>query len=173
MKRATADQLVRASARTLRRSPTPEDGIRKMKLETWHSAEDKRRWKIVRADDHSEVAGEIITADTDTGECRLRLGGETKTLRFKPHEIMIVDIRSFRWNREAWMTPPAMIGGEHDWKPYPGGGSICSCGAARSTDGTVWFKSLIYDGPCSSSAPSAPEPDRREIDGVIVTGPPS
>jgi hypothetical protein len=155
MKRATEDQLIRASARTLRRSSTPEDGARKMKLKTWYSAEDKRRWKIVRADDLSEVAGEIITADTDTGECRLLVGDEIKTLRFKPQEIMMLPL------------------GEHIWKPYPGGGSICSCGAARATDGTVWFKSLVYNGPCSSSAPSAPEPDSREIDGVKVTGPPS
>jgi hypothetical protein len=127
-----------------------------MKLETWHSVEDKRRWKIVWADDLAEMAGDIIAADTDTGECSLRVEGEIKAMRFKPREFMIV-----------------LISGEHDWKPYPGGGYICSCGAARSTNGTVWFKSLIYDGPCSSSVPSAPEPDRREIDGVIVTGPPS
>ena len=157
MNRATEDQLIRASARTLRRSSTPEDG--KMKLKTWYSAEDKRRWKIVRADDLSEVAGEIITADTDTGECRFLVGDEIKTLRFKPQEIMMLPL------------------GEHIWKPYPGGGSICPCGAMRSTNGTVWVNSVIYDGPCSSSTPSAPEPDRREIeiDGAIVTvtGPPS
>jgi hypothetical protein len=130
-----------------------------MKLETWHSAKDKRRWKIVRADDYTDVAGEIVTADEATGECYVKVGGEFKTLRFKPYEIMLVLI------------------GEHIWKPYPGGGSICPCGAMQSTNGTVWVNSVIYDGPCSSSAPSAPKPDSREIeiDGAIVTvtGPPS
>ncbi len=39
-----------------------------MKLESWHSTEDKRRWKIVRTDDYTDVPGEIITADETTGE---------------------------------------------------------------------------------------------------------
>ena len=49
-----------------------------MKLESWHSTEDKRRWKIVRTDDYTDVAGEIITADETTGECCVHIGGETK-----------------------------------------------------------------------------------------------
>lgn len=47
-----------------------------MKLESFHSADDKRRWKIV-------------SADEATGECSLHIGGETKTLSFGPGGIRI------------------------------------------------------------------------------------
>jgi hypothetical protein len=64
-----------------------------MKLESWHSTEDKRRWKIVRTDDYTDVAGDIITADEATGECCIQVGGETKTLSFGPRGIRIVGKR--------------------------------------------------------------------------------
>jgi hypothetical protein len=90
MNRALEEQLARASARTLRRSPIPEDGTRKMKLETWHSAKDKRRWKIIRTDNYTDVDGVIITADEASGECCIQVGGETKTLAFGPRGIRII-----------------------------------------------------------------------------------
>jgi len=62
-----------------------------MKLESSHSAKDKRRWKIVRTDDYTDVLGEIISADEDTGECCVHVGSlETKTLSFGPHGIRII-----------------------------------------------------------------------------------
>jgi hypothetical protein len=70
-----------------------------MKLESWHSSEDKRPhdlpWaegsrKIVRTDNYTDVPGEIVTADETTGECSLQVGGETKTLSFGPAGIRIV-----------------------------------------------------------------------------------
>ena len=61
-----------------------------MKLESWHSSEDKRRWKIVRTDSYRDVEGEIITADEVTGECSVHVGDETKTLSFGPGGIRIV-----------------------------------------------------------------------------------
>jgi hypothetical protein len=61
-----------------------------LKLESWHSSEDKRRWKIVRTDNYTDVPGEILTADETTGECSLHVGGETKTLSFGPGGIRIV-----------------------------------------------------------------------------------
>src|ERR1700746_3237258 len=64
-----------------------------MKLESWHSTEDKRRWKIVRTDDYTDVAGDIITADEATGECCIQVGGETKTLSFGPRGIRVVGKR--------------------------------------------------------------------------------
>jgi len=64
-----------------------------MKLESWHSTEDKRRWKIVRTDNYTDVPGEIITADEATGECGMRLSGESKTLSFGPYGIRIVGAR--------------------------------------------------------------------------------
>lgn len=64
-----------------------------MKLESWHRAEDKRRWKIVRTDDYTDVAGEIVTADEMSGECCVTVGGETKTLSFGPNGIRIVGRR--------------------------------------------------------------------------------
>jgi hypothetical protein len=64
-----------------------------MKLESWHSTEDKARWKLVRTDDYSEVKGEIITADEASGECCVRVGGETKTLSLGPRGVRIVGRR--------------------------------------------------------------------------------
>jgi hypothetical protein len=61
-----------------------------MRLESWHAAEDKRRWKVVRTVDYSDVRGEILTADEATGECCLQVGAETKTLSFGPGGIRIV-----------------------------------------------------------------------------------
>jgi hypothetical protein len=53
-----------------------------VKLESWHSSQDKRRWKIVGTDNYTDVLGEIVTADETTGECRLHVGCETKPLSF-------------------------------------------------------------------------------------------
>jgi hypothetical protein len=52
-----------------------------LKLESYDSAEDKRRWKIVRTDSYEDVPGEIVAADDETGECcvQITVGGETKT----------------------------------------------------------------------------------------------
>jgi hypothetical protein len=61
-----------------------------MKLESHHKEEDKRRWKIIRTDDYSEVAGKIITADDATGECCIELNGETKTLNFGLNGIRLI-----------------------------------------------------------------------------------
>jgi hypothetical protein len=65
-----------------------------MKIESFDSTENKRRWKIVRTDDYSDVEGEIITADDATGEACVQVRGETKTLpSFGPHGIRIVSRR--------------------------------------------------------------------------------
>ncbi len=61
-----------------------------MKLESFHSSEDKRQFKIVRTDSYVDVPGEIVTADEATGECSIHVGGETKTLSFGPGGIRIV-----------------------------------------------------------------------------------
>ena len=60
-----------------------------MKLESWHSAEEKRRWKVVRTDTYTDVPGEIITADEATGEVCIQVGGETKSLSFGPNGIRL------------------------------------------------------------------------------------
>ncbi len=78
---------------TLAKSRMDLHGVCTMKLESWHSAEDKRRWKIVRTDNYTDVPGEIITADEATGECCVQVGGETKTLSFGPRGIRIVGRR--------------------------------------------------------------------------------
>ncbi len=64
-----------------------------MKLESWHSSEDKRLWKIVRTDyvNGGEVPGEIVTADETTGECSVRVNGETKTYAFGRGGIRIIE----------------------------------------------------------------------------------
>lgn len=54
-----------------------------MKLESFHSKEDKSRWKIVRRDTMEDiVCDEIVSADEDTGECCITIGDETKVLSF-------------------------------------------------------------------------------------------
>jgi len=64
-----------------------------MRLESWHTAADKRRWKIVRTDSYVDVPGEIVTADEATGECCVTVGAETKTLSFGPGGLRIVGRR--------------------------------------------------------------------------------
>lgn len=64
-----------------------------MKLESYTSVEEKRRWKIVRTYDYTDVPGEIITAEEQTGECCLQVGSEVKPLSFGPHGIRIVGRR--------------------------------------------------------------------------------
>lgn len=61
-----------------------------MKLESFHTSEDKSRWKIVRTDNYTDVPGEILAADEATGECSLSISGETKTLSFGPGGIRII-----------------------------------------------------------------------------------
>ena len=61
-----------------------------MKLESWHTSEDKRRWKIVRTDNYTDFPGEIVSADETICECSLQVGGETETLSFGPEGIRIV-----------------------------------------------------------------------------------
>jgi hypothetical protein len=64
-----------------------------MKLESYQSAEDKRRWKIVRTDTYTDVPGEIISADELTGEACVSVGGETKSYSFGPFGMRIVGRR--------------------------------------------------------------------------------
>jgi hypothetical protein len=61
-----------------------------MKLESWHSADDKRRWKIIRTDTYTDVPGEILAADEATGECCVRIAGEAKQFSFGPRGIRII-----------------------------------------------------------------------------------
>ena len=62
-----------------------------MKLESWHSAEDKARWKLVRTDTYTDVVppGDIVSADEATGECCVTVNGETKTLSLGPLGLRI------------------------------------------------------------------------------------
>ncbi len=69
-----------------------------MNLESWHSTEDKRRWKVVRTDSYIDVPGEIDTANETTGECCMmqadgKGGTEKKMLSFGPGGIRIVGRR--------------------------------------------------------------------------------
>ncbi len=72
-----------------------------MKIESWVGSEEKARFKIVRTDNYTDVAGEIVTADESTGECSVLVPKlddrgvpaadcETKTLCFGPGGIRIV-----------------------------------------------------------------------------------
>lgn len=63
-----------------------------VKIESYQTAEDRGKWKIVRTDNYSDVPGDIITADEDTGECCVQVVGEPapKTLSFGQKGIRIV-----------------------------------------------------------------------------------
>lgn len=61
-----------------------------MKLESYDSTEDKRRWKVVRTDDYTDVEGDIVDASEATGKCCLQVKGETKTFEFGPYGIRII-----------------------------------------------------------------------------------
>lgn len=41
------------------------------------------RWKIVRLDNGTDVPGVILSADDETGECTMKIDGESKTLTFE------------------------------------------------------------------------------------------
>jgi hypothetical protein len=68
-----------------------------MKFEEWQGADLKRSWKIVRTDDYTDIAGEIISADTDTGEYCVRTtvdgAPSTKKGSLGQHGIRIVGRR--------------------------------------------------------------------------------
>jgi hypothetical protein len=61
-----------------------------MKLETWHSTEDKSRWKIVRTDDYTEVSGEIVSADEETGKYTVKIGDDFKSDDLGPRGLRLV-----------------------------------------------------------------------------------
>lgn len=68
-----------------------------MKLESWQATELKMSWKIVRTDTCEDVPGMIISADEDTGECKMfvvdpRCLPPERTVEydFKPGGIRIV-----------------------------------------------------------------------------------
>lgn len=67
-----------------------------MKIESSQSREDKAKWKIVRLDSFTDVQGELVSADEDTGEFSVvvpnadRSGTETKTVTLGPGGIRIV-----------------------------------------------------------------------------------
>lgn len=64
-----------------------------MRFESYDSIETKRRWKLVRRDDFTDVEGQIISADEATGDCCLQVGEETKTLSFGEKGFRIVSRR--------------------------------------------------------------------------------
>lgn len=65
-----------------------------MKLEGWQSPELKRRYKLVRRDDCTDIEGDIICADEETGEALLNVttksGAETRALSLGPLGLRIV-----------------------------------------------------------------------------------
>jgi hypothetical protein len=66
-----------------------------MKLESHQTAEEKRLYKLVRTDDYSDVPGEIVTADEDSGEACVQINkvdgaSETRALNFGPNGLRIV-----------------------------------------------------------------------------------
>jgi hypothetical protein len=66
-----------------------------MKIESGQTTESKHQWKIVRRDSCADVAGEIVSADEQTGECVVQIAGEEKprSLSFGPDGIRLVGRR--------------------------------------------------------------------------------
>ncbi len=64
-----------------------------MKIEAADSSEDKKRWKLVRTDNYKDIEGEIVSADEETGECSVYVGGETKKLSLGVGGLRIVGRR--------------------------------------------------------------------------------
>jgi hypothetical protein len=62
----------------------------RVKIESYHGAESKKPWKIVRTDTYTDVEGEIVAADEATGECSIHVGGVTKTLSLGAGGLRIV-----------------------------------------------------------------------------------
>ena len=61
-----------------------------MKLYAYQSAEAKHEHRIVRCDDYSDVEGEIVHADEDTGEFTLTVNQENKSFNLGPGGIRIL-----------------------------------------------------------------------------------
>jgi len=63
-----------------------------MKLESWHTAAEKARYRLIRRDyvDGGRVDGNIVAADEETGTVIVEKNGETKELFFGEHGISIV-----------------------------------------------------------------------------------
>lgn len=63
-----------------------------MKLESFHEAAEKKRWRVIRLDNFSQIPGDIVTADEVTGECQMNHNGETKTHNFGPGGIKLIGV---------------------------------------------------------------------------------
>jgi hypothetical protein len=61
-----------------------------MKLESFHSEEDKALWKIVRTDDFSELPGKIISACDITGDCCMSYNGASQSFSLGAGGLKIV-----------------------------------------------------------------------------------
>jgi hypothetical protein len=62
-----------------------------MKIEVYEEGVWKARHKLVRLDDLSDIPGEIVTANEETGECAVTRAGEMKQLDFGPGGFRIVE----------------------------------------------------------------------------------
>lgn len=115
-----------------------------MKLESWQSAEDKRRWKIVRTDDYTDVPGDIITTDEASGECCVQIAGGVAI-------VAALAVRSTLGDA----LPPLMSGHQEVplQKIIPG--SLCllamialCCTIARRTVLDLWLSLAMYAWAC-------------------------
>ncbi len=61
-----------------------------MKLHAYQSAEAKHKYRVVWCYDYSDVDGEIVHADEDTGEFTLTVNQENKSFNFGPGGIRIL-----------------------------------------------------------------------------------
>jgi hypothetical protein len=61
-----------------------------MKIESGASAEEKKLWKVVRVDSYTDVPGDIVSADEQSGNCTMMIAGESKNFSFGEHGIRIV-----------------------------------------------------------------------------------
>lgn len=60
------------------------------KIEADAPEAERRRWRVVRLDTHQQVAGDLISADADSGLVSMTVAGERKDHNFGPGAIAII-----------------------------------------------------------------------------------
>jgi hypothetical protein len=64
-----------------------------VKIDSSISSEERAKYKVVRADDYTDLPGEIMEADETTGEVVMIIAGEKKTFSLGHGGIRIIPRR--------------------------------------------------------------------------------
>jgi len=65
-----------------------------MKIEKYHSEDDKKRWMVVRTDycgpNGGALDGDIVEADEESGDVVMKINGEEKTFNLGPGGVRLI-----------------------------------------------------------------------------------